>query len=364
MKSSVVLVLFFVCFVFGQFDTQIIDTFVSGDNSVVILSQSNSHFPIVESNFSRPANPTGLLGGERDLIVTMSSGANKILSSEVTPSEVAAWVTGAPSAPTSGTAVMQWDGKDGSPNLSVNGLGGIDFVQGGLAKQLRLEISNDQATSYTVLVTTIGGGQCTFVQQLNAATVLPPPIVNYTILFTQFSGNCDFTKVGAVQITIDALPDVDTSLYSFAVNGPNVATTTQTPTRSPVFPSVSGAPSPSRIPNPSGTPSPPPSNGKCVCVCPVFTCGLIFAQPVDDDGANDDEDLIYRPVYYAAANGAFNNVAGNDDDDNLDLIGGLTASGHANDDIDKASNAPFGSSGNSLFVSVFMMIGGILVAMI
>jgi len=59
---------------------------------------------------------------------------------------------------------------------------------------------------------------------------------DYYVVFTAFSGNADFTRVGSVSLSIQALNDVDTFVNLFALAGPD-----STP---PPPPAVSASPSP------------------------------------------------------------------------------------------------------------------------
>jgi len=292
MKVRVLLLLCFLYLSLAQtrVDRRLIDDFSIGVRTIVIEIPDNADFPITDTAiYTDPSSaPPTLLGGERDLQLTAEEGpAGRILTSGVSAGE---WNVAAPNS-ARGFAVMQWDGKDNSLTLDNNGLGGLDFTDGGLADRFRAVIETDIDTIYSFTVRSPNGGEC------NNDVSIPgtQSSAEYFIDFSAFSGNCDFTSVGAVEILLEAFDNVDSVFELFATNGfedPSPSPAPQSPSNSPA---PSDSPSPSTIP-PSSSPTPSPSTippAKCMCHCPAFTCELVF-DPDDDENNvyyfDDDDD--------------------------------------------------------------------------
>ena len=151
---------------------------------------------VSKSQFAQSSN---IVGGERDLTLTALNGsAGRVFSASVSEDQFSlATPNGA-----NGEAILQYDGVDGSSTLSTNpGLGGIDLTFGS-ALGFQITATSDLDTSYTILVASTGGAQASVKATVTGSegTVF----LNYQIPFSQFTG-VDFTKVVAIQITIDAL---------------------------------------------------------------------------------------------------------------------------------------------------------------
>lgn len=285
----------------GTFQRFAIDDFTIGEMSLLITIPTNPTFPISQISIFTDSGNNGdnLLGGERDLKLQADSGpANRVLTSNVDGGN---WAVSTPNGAT-GFAEMQWDGRDNSFNLANNGLGGIDFTDGGLGTAFTTVIQTDVETVYTFTVVSPNGNQCTVDQTIPGTQAT----ANYFIPFSSFSGNCDFTNVGAIVVLIDQAENVDSVMTLFAVVGDPDPSPSRTPSRQV---SASNTPTPSRLtsasntptgtrtptqnPTASGTRTPTPTpTTMCMCHCPAFTCELIFDP--DDDENNvyyfDDDD--------------------------------------------------------------------------
>jgi len=326
MKASCLLVV--LCLVAAslaqRIDRIIVDDYSSGTNSIVITIPENPNFPIVDSDIFTDTSASNLLGGERDLELTVENGpSNRILVSQVNGGE---WNTATPNS-ASGFAVMQWDGTDNdAANLNPTGLGGIDLTDTGLADEFHAIIETDIDTSYTFTVLSQDGSECSRTVEIPGDDTPQ----DYFLGFSTFTQGCDFSDVGAIEILVEAFDNVDSIIYLFAVSGED-------------DPSPSNTPAPSPSNSPGVTPSPAPSPEECVCMCPIFTCGLIYAQPGDDDDTvdddtHDDDDLIFRPVYYGPGDDDFDNVIPDDDENEFfSFEGGLSVD--ANDDDDVTTNS-------------------------
>jgi len=314
----IVLALFLSC-VLAQ--TQVnrikIDDYTEGTNNVVIKLTSNlttSQTPVTKSSIFTSTNGAGdanILGGERDLQYTALSGLDgRSYNTYVVLDGYGQWVISTPQGAT-GSALMQYDSLDNSITLNVKGFtqitgtsAGLDLTEGGLGKAFLVTIETDLATSFAINVYSPNGNKCT--------TSIPVTITGTTnslvTKFSAFTGSCDFTNVGAIEINVQTLANVDTVLTLFTTQGdPNP--TTPTPSKSVVPPSPS--PSASKGAPVSNTPSSSPAAAAqdCFCSCPAFTCELIFDVDddnnhalffVDDDGFGNSKGYFGGYGYYYA----------------------------------------------------------------
>lgn len=192
------------------------------DTPTIIVTIVESQLPITQTAFTQDA---GILGGERDLSLTAETGtSNRILTAGVTDGE---WDVSTPNG-ASGIAIMQYDGTDASINLNTRGLGGENFVALG-GSGLRATIQTDIDTEYTFTVYDMNGGQ-------SSITIPVPGEVNvltdYSLPFSSFSGNADFTNVGAIEIDIELFANVDSTISLIGVEG-SVNSASATPQPNP-----------------------------------------------------------------------------------------------------------------------------------
>merc|ERR1712137_953371 len=192
------------CVALGQVTKLILDPFEPDTNTVIILIQ-NGNLPQTETAFTQGSQ---IVGGERDLSLTANSGNNN----EVLTSGVAGgtWNVATPNGAT-GTGILQYDGVDGSFNRNEQGLGNLDLTLD-QANGFRFLISSDLPTDYTFRVYTSTG--------LGTAELSVP-------------GGANFAQVGAIEIEVQLLPNVDSLISSFTTVGPAVATPSPNPSQAP-----------------------------------------------------------------------------------------------------------------------------------
>ena len=199
-----------------------IDSFETSQTSLTLTLTGTT-----TTSSTAPASPpgTGILGGERDIIIQRTGPAGPTLEAGVSGG---VFFYGHSPGVTTGFAQIQWDGADGDPNnLDTTGLGGVDLTVGGSQDSFILSISNDLATTVTIEVFT-GSGTATFSLDLPDFQFT---LQDYTIPFSSFSGGGDFTDVGAVTITINSNTPLDLQIDTFGTTGPPpTATPTATPT--------------------------------------------------------------------------------------------------------------------------------------
>jgi uncharacterized repeat protein (TIGR01451 family) len=169
-----------------------IDDFSTNQSSLTLT------YPPAGTSASSSVSGSGILGGERDLQVNLSGGviAGNTLSAVVS----SGFLSYSQDATISGTAVVQWDGTDGSPTLSPTGLGGVDLTVGGSQDALLLAVFfDDLPINITFQVYT----DATHASQ--ATVSLPGLLFSSTSFVVPFSAftptlgtGADFTNVGAI----------------------------------------------------------------------------------------------------------------------------------------------------------------------
>jgi len=223
MNFKVLLVVLFSvsCMVHGQTVVvkQVIDSFQSTTPTILITVASTSSLPVTETAFTTGSD---ILGGERDLQLVATSGeTGSDLSSGVSQSSwsVSATGTGA------GYAIMQYDGVNGNSfALSANGLGAVNFTQDG-GNAFRVTVTSTFGTTLNITVYSPSGTGVSSVTVAAASTN-----VLYTLPFTSFTGQPDFTRVGAIQVGVQAVENVDIFISSFVSTGPATANPSATAT--------------------------------------------------------------------------------------------------------------------------------------
>merc|ERR1712137_1062557 len=219
----------------GFQDTLVIDDFTTVTPQIIIQTALDSQYPIVQT---RSTVASDVLGGERDLRLTVFSGTdNLVLSSGVSNGLFQC----ATPAGARGQSTVQYDGADGSINLSPSGLGGVNLRNNG-GNSFRVSVTSDLATRVDFVVYSgSANARCVFNLTLVAGST-----VDTVLQFSQFSSGCDFSSVGAIEIIALMEPNVDVQVSLFSVYGPIPATP---------------------------TPTPSPSD-RCVCNCNAFTCDI------------------------------------------------------------------------------------------
>lgn len=140
----------------------------------------------------------GILGGERDISLTLTSGAivqQQAMNGENTASQSTA----------TGNSLLTWDGVDSDAStLDPTGLGGVDLTVGG-AESFAFEIrsSASSPSNHTVTVYTDGANA-------SEATIAIPNLPHFETILIPFSDftttigvGADFTNVGAITLFID-----------------------------------------------------------------------------------------------------------------------------------------------------------------
>jgi len=230
----------------------VIDPFTIVTDTIIIIIppegiQDGS--PVTSSAF---ASGNNIMGEERDLLLTVTSGnGNLLLSTGVSGGQFSA----ATPNEARGNSLYQLDGIDGSTDLTPNGLFGHpnnNFLAGdAFAIRVLMEADLDGFVTFRFFSGS-RAAECSRRIELTGDDTLREYIIPYSSL----SQGCDMSNIGAIEIFILMNDNIDVIIQDFSTWGP-----VQT----------------------------------CRCDCPAFTCRL-YLDP-------DDENFSY---YRTSQFGVFN----------------------------------------------------------
>lgn len=169
----------------------LIDDFSTGQTLVVTTPDGSA---------SSWISGLGILGGERDVELTLNSGVG--IAMTVTDDDMTYGHFGG----SLGAALFVWDGADGDSALDPIGLGGIDFTDSGAEDKIGIPllVSNSSA-DVTLRAYTDGAHFSTATVSLPGSV---PPLQSLSVRFIDFVddgtlGGADFTNIGAFSLYID-----------------------------------------------------------------------------------------------------------------------------------------------------------------
>jgi len=242
-----------------------IDNFDVYSDTLIVVTSGSTVFPAIDQSFTQDSS---LFSGERDHLLSVETApSGMVFSSSVDAGEYSS------NAPPSGSAfsLLQYDGIDGT--IELNPSGGLgdpdnDFTNGA-AFALHLVITSDQPSTVEAFVYSGSSSDyCSFSFSVPGNSQTTDYVANYA-QFDKVGAGCDFTNVGAVELTSDLPPNVDLIVELFATYGTvSNPSKSRTPTPSPIRASASRTRTPSARP--------------CNCHCPGFHCVLEF----DPSGVN------------------------------------------------------------------------------
>lgn len=201
MKSLLLVLTFCILSISCAFEAiATLDNF-SGSQSLLVIT--NNVFPASSSSI---LNTSSVYGGQRDLeLIVESGGSSQIFIGSVDNNQLSL------SSPNSanGYTIYQLDGIDNSVNIDENGLNNFDatFAGSATAFQITGAADIDMELNFTIYTST-GVGK----YHLNIAP--SPSQADYFVLYSSFTGNTNFTSVGAIEIFFDGSSDID-SIFSF-----------------------------------------------------------------------------------------------------------------------------------------------------
>lgn len=148
---------------------------------------------------------TGVLGVERDLAITRTSGSGSYVNLylDVENSDELKFNTG---DGIRGVATIQWDGEDGDPHsLDADGLGGEDLSDGGSNEGFLFVVSSSERLSEVTIEVYSNTAVATRTVGLPDDLADDPSRMDVFVPFTDFSGDAAvFTSAGAIVFFIDA----------------------------------------------------------------------------------------------------------------------------------------------------------------
>lgn len=162
-----------------------------------------------------------VLGGERDLLATYLSGPFdvELMASTITTSLIIDSGTA-----TTGDFNITWDGLDGdATTLAATGLGNVDLTNTGVADRFQFLIRSDLAgAALTLNIYTDAANFSSF------ATTIPTGALSELLIpFTSFvdtGTGADFTDVGAIEMLVNGVAEMNAELTLVGSIGPTVLT--------------------------------------------------------------------------------------------------------------------------------------------
>lgn len=170
-----------------------------------LLTVANSAAPD-ESDSAGGGTATTILGGERDLVLAINDGGD---SAEL---EVDGQLKFSTQLGVTATALVQYDGVDGSSTLDPTGLGGVDLTEMNQGAGLLLGAFADLAGgTLTVRIYTDADNASEATINIPAAATIEEffvPFSDFTMLGGA-AGPADFNNVGAIEGFLDGVPGLD-----------------------------------------------------------------------------------------------------------------------------------------------------------
>lgn len=156
---------------------------------------------IIPSNFA--------VGGERDLILIAEEGLSGSVVSAIMFDNILNLA-----APTSlsGTLLIQYDGVDHSMKLNSEGLNNLNLKSGG-GDRIRIRAECDIGAWITIKIHS--GDQ----SSISSVKIDPHELKDYFFFFSDFKGNVDFTRVGAIELLLPFDEQLDIVIEDFDVMG-------------------------------------------------------------------------------------------------------------------------------------------------
>lgn len=168
----------------------------------------------------------GILGGERDMVVTLVSNIGVVMAAST------GTLNYAHAFNSEATGLIVWDGPDtgplGAATLNPTGLGGVDFTNGGGEDEIAMPLLLSNLSAPMVLTA------YTDAVNFSTATLLfpgnVPPQARLSALFTSFVADpggtgADFTNIGAFSLYIDGSSTPGLAA-EFAIVNPEPSTVT------------------------------------------------------------------------------------------------------------------------------------------
>jgi hypothetical protein len=167
---------------------------------------------------------SGILGGERDMWVTLDSGSFINMaagSGALTHMQVLSSL---------GTGLIVWDGVDDDPRVDYTGLGSADFTNAGAEDRILIPLLINNLSAPVTLTAYTDADNYSEVTVTLPGGIPPGPQTTLTVLFTDFaqaagaSGGADFSDIGAFSLRIDGSAALDLNAGFGTIPEPSTAT--------------------------------------------------------------------------------------------------------------------------------------------
>ena len=205
----------------GPVERIVIDDFSLNQSVFVILpaDQTSSDPPLVESSIGDAGVAcSNIIGCERDMFITVTSGhQGRYYTSHVSDN---IWYCEA-AVHGVGEFLLQFDGRDNSTSLDLNGLNNFDLTDGGLANTIQVPGAVDMLGQVLNFVAySPNGNVCEGDIDINH--YYSPTYYDDTLTFlplANLTGNCDLTNIGAIEISVLALEAIDPVFRTISIIG-------------------------------------------------------------------------------------------------------------------------------------------------
>jgi len=251
MKLTLFILLLSFTAVFGQIVYQdlitrfVVDDFTNGANThsvdITLSTDVTATDPdvVADDSFDAGTGCSGLVGCERDMSLTVILGLQgRSFSSDIFTSPAsyyfdAEWAISNPKNSESET-LLQYDGRDGSIDLDISGLGSVDLTVGGSVEFLRISAVSDLDTTYVFTAYSPNGNTCEADLDVFQAVGSYDYYESFVFFdIDDFSGNCDLTNVGAIEVSLFSNDALDAIVRQIAFVGEGVPSNTPTPSAPP-----------------------------------------------------------------------------------------------------------------------------------
>ncbi|QDV69471.1 Large cysteine-rich periplasmic protein omcB precursor [Rosistilla carotiformis] len=209
----------------AQAEGILIRTIDSFDETTDLVSDTTNDGVRVASSLADAAT----LGGERDIFVNKTSVNGLVRISINDPLQPGILAFDSFSSG-DGQWNVSWDGIDGDAlTLNDAGLGGVDLTSGGTAAGFRLQIGADNLGGTAIVrVYSDDGNGATTNRSSQTTLVIPDTGGSATsteyIPFSAFIGTADFTQVGAIELDITGVPNINGTAELVGAIGPTTIT--------------------------------------------------------------------------------------------------------------------------------------------
>lgn len=178
----------------GTAQAIVIDDFSTSQAALTVT------YPPAGQTAKSSASGAGILGGERDMLISLTGGmiAGNQLSSTVS----SGYYSYSQDATIKGRGELWWDGVNGSAILNPSGLGGLDLSVGGIHALLMGVLFDDLPVDVTITVYSDAGNASSSTQTLPGDVYASSEFTfDYSNFSTLLGSGANFAHVGAITLS-------------------------------------------------------------------------------------------------------------------------------------------------------------------